>query len=111
MDDRFDREFYKSEWQRVLPLGPNGIQPYVRASRPSRLPALRAGLGRLIAISGRVAQSVIRFGRFAAIGAAKRPMPSAGAPRVQRPLRRLAQEVARPGEQRAAARQRLSRAA
>jgi hypothetical protein len=33
MDDRFDQEFYKSEWQRALPLGPHGIQPYVRTSR------------------------------------------------------------------------------
>ena len=30
MTDRFEQEFYKSQWHRVLPIGPYGIQPFVR---------------------------------------------------------------------------------
>jgi hypothetical protein len=60
MDARFDEEFYKSSWQRVLPLGPDGIQPYVRASRPSRLPGVPADMARLIATLDTLAQGVIR---------------------------------------------------
>ena len=109
MDDRFDQEFYQSEWQRVLPLGPHGIQPYVRASRTSRLPGLQPDLGRLIATVGTVAQGVIAFGRFAALGMAKRPMLSATGPRAERPrpAPRLAHQAARP----APAARRRSRAA
>jgi hypothetical protein len=84
MDDRFDQEFYRSEWQRVLPLGPGGIQPYVHAARTSRLPGLRGDLGRLIAaLGGAVAQGVIALGRFAAIGMAKRPILLASTPQAQ----------------------------
>ena len=55
MDDRFDREFYRSQWQRVLPVGPHGIQPYVQTSRRARgLPTGRQGLiGLLAAVSPR----------------------------------------------------------
>jgi hypothetical protein len=70
MDRGFDREFYRTEWRRVLPLGPDGIQPYVRASRISRRPGLQAALGRLIATLGAMARGVIGFDRFAAIGMA-----------------------------------------
>jgi hypothetical protein len=41
MQEGFDREFYRSRWQRVLPLGPDGIQPYVRAGHG----ACQAGAG------------------------------------------------------------------
>ena len=58
MDDRFDQEFYRSEWHRTLPLGPHGIQPYVRTSHSSRLP----DLGRLVAIVGTMAQVQSRSG-------------------------------------------------
>jgi hypothetical protein len=87
MDDRFDQEFYRSEWQRVLPLGPDGLQPYVRASRTSRLPGSQAHLSRSLATLGAVAQAVIAVGRFAAVGMADRLMLSASAPRteLQRP--------------------------
>ena len=33
MDEGFDREFYRCRWRLVLPVGPDGIQPYVRATR------------------------------------------------------------------------------
>jgi hypothetical protein len=98
MNDRFDQEFYTSEWRRVLPLGPDGIQPYVRASHASRLPGAQSDMGRLIATLGTVAHRVIAFGRLAA----ERPVrmaSAAGAQRRQRSLR-LAHEpagrVARP---------------
>ena len=38
MHDRFDQEFYRPRWQRVLPVGPDGIQPYGAWARPPRLP-------------------------------------------------------------------------
>jgi hypothetical protein len=98
MDARFDEEFYKSSWQRVLPLGPDGIQPYVRASRPSRLPGVPADMARLIATLDTLAQGVIAFGRRSANGVSNRPLLLASAPRVrrQRPWRRLAHEAAHP---------------
>ena len=80
MDDRFDQEFYKSEWQRALPLGPHGIQPYVRTSRTLRSP----DLGRLVAIVGTMAQGAIAFGRWTAIGMSRRLLPSATEPREAR---------------------------
>jgi hypothetical protein len=113
MADRFDQEFYSTEWRRVLPLGPDGIQPYIRTSRTSRRPGLQAVLGRLIATLGATAQGVIAFGRLAAIGMARRPMPVAAGARAerQRPLLRLAHEAAPPAPRRAAATRRRSRAA
>jgi hypothetical protein len=98
MDARFDEEFYKSSWQRVLPLGPDGIQPYVGASRPARLPGVPADMARLIATLGTLAQGVIAFGRRSANGVAARPRLLASAPRVQRqrPWRRLAHEATHP---------------
>ena len=39
MNESFEREFYRSRWQRVLPVGPYGVQPYVHARA-------RLGLGR-----------------------------------------------------------------
>jgi hypothetical protein len=71
MDDSFDREFYSSEWQRVLAVGPYGIQPYIRTSGAA------AGLiWRLSAVAG-------ALGRWAASGIATRPMPLTTAPRAQ----------------------------
>jgi hypothetical protein len=109
MQDRFDQEFYRSEWHRTLPVGPHGIQPYVRTSHSSRLP----DLGRLVAILGALAQGAMAFGRWTAIGLARTPLRSAHGPRRARqhsPLR-LAYETSRPGARRAAAARCLSRAA
>jgi hypothetical protein len=89
MDDRFDREFYKSEWQRVLPLGPDGLQPYVRPSRRQRLPGPHADLGRWIAILGMVAQRVIAFGRLAVRAMAERPASAARTSRAPLPASTL----------------------
>lgn len=50
MDDRFDQEFYRSQWQRVLPVGPDGIQPYVRTAGGSILPAAASSLHRVAAM-------------------------------------------------------------
>ena len=113
MNRGFDQEFYRSEWQRVLPLGPDGIQPYVRLSRPSRRLGLRPALARLIATWGAMAQGVIAFGRVAPLGMARPPMLLATAPRPERPRRslHLAPGAARPTSRGAAAMQRRSRAA
>jgi hypothetical protein len=67
MDSRFDQNFYKSEWQRVLPLGPHGIAPYVHTSRRSR-PSARSCLRHLVALLGAVTPRVLAFGRVAASG-------------------------------------------
>jgi hypothetical protein len=109
MDRGFDQEFYRSEWRRVLPLGPDGIQPYVRTSRTSRRPGLQAALGRLIATMGVMVQGVTAFGT----GMARRPILVAAGARAERPLvsLRLAHEAARPAARPAAAPQRRSRAA
>jgi hypothetical protein len=98
MDDRFDEEFYKSSWQRVLPLGPDGIQPYVHAFRTSRSEGVQADIGRLIATLAMVAQGVIAFRRRSANGMVERPLLLASAPRVQRerPWRRLAHGTMHP---------------
>lgn len=109
MDRGFDQEFYRSEWRRVLPLGPDGIQPYVRTSLTSRRGGLQAALARLIATWGAMVQGVIAVGRFAASGIAGRPMPVAAGRRAERPrpALRLMHQAARP----AAAPQHRSRAA
>ena len=114
MDDSFDQEFYRSEWQRVLPLGPDGIQPYVRGSRAGRLPGMLPDLDRLIAAWGTAAQRVIAFARFAATSVAKRPMLLASAPRASRQrlaTHRSAHEAARPVVRHTAATRRRSSAA
>ena len=79
MDDRFDREFYRSGWQRVLPLGPHGIQPYVGS--PCNVRGL--GLYGLVALLGALARRVQTFGRYGSSGIAARPLPLTTAPRVQ----------------------------
>ena len=92
MDGRFDEEVYKSEWQRVLPLGPHGIAPYVRTSRrwparsdlcgpivgPGALTQAASALGRVVARHGRAA---IRWGGYAEAGrAARHALTAAGTP-------------------------------
>jgi hypothetical protein len=80
MDDRFDQEFYRSTWQRVLPAGPHGIQPYVRTARRARgLPTGRHGLIGLLAA---IARGAVALGRWAARGIATRPQAVTIAPRA-----------------------------
>jgi hypothetical protein len=81
MDDPFEREFYRSRWNRVLPVGPHGIQPYVhtgrRSARSAAGPALRGPLAMLVEL----ARGAITSGRRAAFGL----IPSGnGAARVRR---------------------------
>lgn len=113
MDERFDEEFYRSQWQRVLPLGPHGIQPYVRTARSSGLPAGSSGLRRAVAMLAGLAWGVIAVGRWAASGMAKRPLLLESTPREQRQRAspRLAHEAARPAARQAQAPQRLPKAA
>jgi hypothetical protein len=81
MDHRFEEEFYRSAWQRVLPAGPYGIQPYVRTARRARgLPTGRQGLIGLLAPAAR---GVVALGRSAVMGMATRPLPLTTAPRAQ----------------------------
>ena len=111
MHDRFEQEFYRSQWQRVLPIGPDGIQPYIRTARSSGLSA--APSARRRTTLAELARGVIAFQRWAAIGMAKRlPLPATG-PRAepQRPSLRLAPETVRPDLREPTASRRLSRAA
>jgi hypothetical protein len=107
MDDRFDQEFYRSEWQRVLAAGPDGIQPYIHTDSLPRLPGL-SRLGRRIAKLAARARRMVAFGRFAATDMAKRPkLPGAGLGAQGRSSLRLVAAPAR----RAQAPRRSSRAA
>jgi hypothetical protein len=94
MAERFDEEFYKSPWHHVLPVGPYGIQPYVRKSRTSGLPAVLPRRRRLIATLGGAARAVSAFRRLAALAIA-RLLPEAP-PRRQRRSPRLAHQAACP---------------
>jgi hypothetical protein len=65
MTDRFEQEFYKSPWHRVLPVGPHGIEPYVRparerGARAGALPwrRLAAILGPMLRIAAKTARQV-----------------------------------------------------
>lgn len=74
MDDRFEQEFYRSPWHRVLPVGPGGIQPYVRPGRRSgRVAGLQhrlAGMLRALAQGlGEVRDGLGAFGAFGRWGA------------------------------------------
>jgi hypothetical protein len=91
MDDRFDQEFYRSRWQRVLPVGPDGIQPYVRTGS-SGLSAASPALRRPSAMLAGLARGAIASWRRATIGMARRPLlPATGArAEPQRPWLRLA---------------------
>jgi hypothetical protein len=65
MNEGFDREFYRSRWQRVLPVGPCGVQPCVRPSRGSDLAAAGSVLRRLWAIVARLMPSALALWRRA----------------------------------------------
>ena len=70
MNDRFEQEFYRSSWHRVLPVGPGGIQPLLP---PDRRPAGVAGRrDRLAAILRVLAQGLRQvregLGAFGAFG-------------------------------------------
>ena len=77
MTERFEQEFYPDPWRRVLPLGPDGLQPYVRPAHGRNAPDFR----RLGATLRRVLEEITAFGRWAAAGINKRPMLEGGAPR------------------------------
>lgn len=70
MDDRFEQEFYRSPWHRVLPVGPGGIQPLLPLGRRSAGVAGRRD--RLAAILRALAQSLSEIreglGAFGAFG-------------------------------------------
>ena len=73
MEDRFEKEFYKSPWQRVLPVGPDGMQPLVRTGRPDRRHRLAAMLRALmqgVSAFGRGLGAFGSFGRWGATGSA-----------------------------------------
>jgi hypothetical protein len=72
MNEGFDREFYRSRWQRVLPVGPYGVQPYVRAGRGSGAAAVSAVLRRLGAIFATLIAGAIALRRRGANGMAVR---------------------------------------
>jgi hypothetical protein len=59
MNEDFDREFYRSRWQRVLPVGPYGVQPYVHAQRGSGSAATGSVLRRLGAVFARLTPSAL----------------------------------------------------
>ena len=65
MNEGFDREFYRSRWRRVLPLGPDGIQPYIHARRGSGAAAAGSVRGHLGAIVARVMPSALSLWRRA----------------------------------------------
>jgi hypothetical protein len=72
MNEGFDREFYRSRWQRVLPVGPYGVQPYVRTGRSSDAAAAGSVLRRLGAIFAKLTPSAIALGRQGRNGVAVR---------------------------------------
>jgi hypothetical protein len=80
MDDRFDQEFYRSAWRRVMPVGPHGIQPHLPTSGTAR--GLAAGLHGLVRLVGAVARGVGALKRWAALGITAPPMGTT-APRAQ----------------------------
>jgi hypothetical protein len=94
MTDRFEQEFYQSPWHRVLPVGPHGIQPYVRPARERGARAGAVALRRLAALVGPILRQAAAFGRRAAIGMARRPMLEDLAPRERRPALRIASKTA-----------------
>ena len=81
MDDRFEQEFYRSPWRRVLPVGPDGIQPYVRTGRGlGRVAGRRYRLGAMLRALAQGLRDVREglgafgaFGRWGAAGSASHP--------------------------------------
>ena len=63
MTEGFDREFYRSRWQRVLPVGPYGVQPYVRAGRGSGPAAAGSMLRRLRVLFAKMTPGALALGR------------------------------------------------
>jgi hypothetical protein len=81
MTDRFDAEFYRNSWHRVLPLAPDGIQPFVwsgeqRGNAP-RLPGWR----RLAAAAWSPLRAVLELG---GAGNGMRTAPRPRAPALAR---------------------------
>jgi hypothetical protein len=80
MNEGFDREFYRPRWQHVLPLGPLGIQPYVRAGRGSGAAAAGSVLRRLGVIFAKLTPGVSALGRRCqngvAVGEGRRYRPA-----------------------------------
>jgi len=102
MTERFEQEFYPDSWRRVLPLGPDGLQTYVRPAHGRGAADLR----RLARSMGRAFGRIAAFGRRAASGMSKRPILASRAPPRMPPG--VAPEAARPAR---AAPQRLRKAA
>jgi hypothetical protein len=72
MNEGFDREFYRSRWQRVLPVGPYGVQPYVRVKRGSGRTGAGSALRRLRAMFAGMMAGAIASWRRGANGVAVR---------------------------------------
>ena len=74
----FEQEFYRTSWQRVLPLGPHGIEPYLRTARARcRTDDRRRVTARL----GTLVRDLSALGRRAAIALTGRFAVPAAAPR------------------------------
>ena len=98
MNDRFEQEFYKSPWRRVLPVGPDGMQPFVRTARPAPrhgLAAMLRSLAQGLSAVGRGLGAFGWFGRWGATGSAEHaPLAHATRPR-QLPSVRLSRAAPR----------------
>jgi hypothetical protein len=68
MNEGFDREFYRSRWQHVLPVGPYGVQPYVRTTRDSGSAAAGSALRPVGAIFARLTPRALALWRQGAKG-------------------------------------------
>jgi hypothetical protein len=79
MDDRLEKEFYKSSWQRVLPVGPDGMQPLVRADRPAPRHGLAAMLRSLTQGVSAFGRGLGAFGSFGRWGATRSAWPAKAA--------------------------------
>jgi hypothetical protein len=80
----FEQEFDRSTWRLVLPLGPYGIQPYVRTGRGPGLPVGRPVRRGTAARLGTLAERLIAFGRRTAIGTTRQPAIGRTTPQWQR---------------------------
>jgi hypothetical protein len=104
MADRIEQEFYRSSWQRVLSIGPDGIQPYVR---PDHRPARIAGRRRVAAMLRALAQGLSditeglgafgSFGRWGATGSGSRAMAAGTTADPSPPVRRVRRRVRQRG--------------